>query len=76
MSQADDKRYHQELLQRQAESDQRKRPLSADQVASLTIADVETYSSDEYLVHLKTTVGFAARVDELEKTRRPRPTGR
>jgi hypothetical protein len=76
MSQKEAQAYRQELVNRQVQSEQRKLPLSADQVAALTLADVDAYSSDEYLVHLKTNPVFVARVDELEKTRKPRPSSR
>jgi hypothetical protein len=39
----------------------------------MTLADVDIYTADEYRHQLRTTPGFAERVDELEKGRPARP---
>ena len=67
-------KYRAETAARLAESERRKQPLSPEQLASMTLADVDIYTSDEYRHQLRITPGFAARVDKLEAAAPPRPT--
>jgi len=66
-------KYRAETAARLAESERRKQPLSPEQLAGMTLADVDVYTADEYRHQLRTTPGFADKVDELEKARPPRP---
>ena len=56
-----------------AESERRKQPLSPEQLTSMTRADFDTFTADEYRVQVRTTPGFAERDAELERARPPRP---
>jgi hypothetical protein len=66
-------KYRAETAARLAESERRKQSLSPEQLAGMTLADVDIYTADEYRHQLRTTPGFAERVDELEKSRPARP---
>ena len=61
---------------RQAQSDARKQPLSAEEVASLTLGYVDSLSSDEYKIHVTTNPAFVTKVNELEAARGSRPRQR
>jgi hypothetical protein len=50
-----------------------KRPLSAEDVALLTLRDIDQMSGEVYKVHVTTNPAFVVRVNELATTEKRRP---
>ena len=66
-------KYRAETAARLAESERRRQPISPETLATMTRADFDTFTADEYRVQVRTTPGFAERDAELERARPPRP---
>jgi hypothetical protein len=73
MNKAAHEQYRAETAARLAESERRKQPLSTEQLAGMTLADFDVFTSDEYRHQLRVTPGFAEKEAELEKSRPARP---
>ena len=67
-------KYRAETAARLAESERRKQSISPEQLAGMTLADFDAFTSDEYRHQLRVTPGFAEKEVELEKTRPARPS--
>ena len=66
-------KYRAETAARLAESERRRQLISPETLATMTRADFDAFTADEYRVQVRTTLGFAERDAELEKIRPPRP---